>query len=215
MSKIEENDKNHRWLYECAILARKNNIVNSIHLQTQEELSGSTKSYKSLDTVVDVNESVQYSIAFLNSLEPSGMLPHNLLLNVDSPILLLKNLDVPRVCNDTRLIVKNLIPHVIEATILTGCAKDEDVFIPRILMIFTDIPFEFERLQFSVRLAFAISINKAHGHSLKVAGINLASPCFSHGQLYVTCSRVRTEKNLYVHATGGNTKNVVYEAVSR
>ncbi|CAF5224425.1 unnamed protein product, partial [Rotaria magnacalcarata] len=31
----------------------------------------------------------------------------------------------------------------------------------------TDMPFEFKRLQFSVRLGFAMSINKAQGQSLK------------------------------------------------
>ena len=135
---------------------------------------------------------------------------HNLLLKIGSPIILLRNLDAPRLCNGTRLSVKSLMPHVIEATILTGCAKGEDVFIPRIPLIPTDMPFEFKRLQFPVRLAFAMSINKAQGQSLKVAGINLETPCFSHGQLYVACSRVGTGKNLYVFAPGAKTKNVVY-----
>lgn len=103
------------------------------------------------------------------------------------------------------------MPHVIEATISTGCAKGEDVFIPRIPMVPTDMPFEFKRLQFLVRLAFARSINKAQGQSHKVAGIHFKTPCFSHGQLYVACSRVGTEKNLYVFAPKEKTKNVVYQ----
>jgi ATP-dependent DNA helicase PIF1 len=54
---------------------------------------------------------------------------------------------------------KSLMPHVIEAAILTECTKDEDVFILRIPMVSTDMPFDFKRLQFPVRLAFAMSIN--------------------------------------------------------
>ncbi len=122
---------------------------------------------------MDVDQAVQYPTEFLNSLEPPGMPLHNLVLKVGTPIMLLRNLDAPRLCNDTRLSVKSLMPHVIEATILTGCAKEEDVFIPRIPIIPTDMPFEFKRLQFPGRLAFATSINKAQGQSLKVAGINL------------------------------------------
>jgi ATP-dependent DNA helicase PIF1 len=96
--------------------------------------------------------------------------------------------------NSTRLSVKSLVSHVIEATILPGCANGKDIFIPRIPIIPTDMPFEFKCLQFSVRLAFAMSMNKAPGQSLKVGGINLESSCFSHGQLHVACSRVGTGK---------------------
>jgi hypothetical protein len=77
--------------------------------------------------------------------------------------------------------VKNLYPHLIEATILTGCARKKNVFTPQIPLIPTDLPFDFKRLQFLVRFAFAMSINKAQGRSMKIAGIHLENPCFSHG----------------------------------
>ena len=120
--------------------------------------------------------------------------------------MLLRNIDPPKLCNGTRHCVKKLMENVIEATILTGSAKGEDVFTPRIPMQPTDIPFEFKRLQYPVRLAFAITINKAQGQSLKVAGINLESPCFFHGQLYVACSRVGNPKHLFIFALDGKTK---------
>ena len=46
-------------------------------------------------------------------------------------------------------------------------------------MIPTDMPFEFKRLQFPIRLAFAMTINKSQGQSLKVCGLNLEHSCFS------------------------------------
>ena len=208
---IQTHFKNHEWLCERAILAPKNINVNSINLQIQQQLPGETISYKSIDTAADANAAVQYPTEFLNSLEPSGMPLHNLQLKIGSPIMLLRNLDAPRLCNGTRLSVKTLMPHVIEATIMTGCAKGEDVFIPRIPLLPSDMIFEFKRLQFPVRLAFVMSINKAQGQSLKVAGINLETSCFSHGQLYVACSRVGSGKSLYVFAPDGKTKNVVYQ----
>ncbi|GFW77115.1 transposable element Tcb2 transposase [Trichonephila clavipes] len=44
------------------------------------------------------------------------------------------------------------------------------------------MPFEFKRSQFPVRLAYAMTINKAQGQSLQVCGLNLENPCFSRGQ---------------------------------
>lgn len=93
---------------------------------------------------------------------------------------------------------------------MTGCGKFEDVFIPRIPIIPTDVPYPFKRLQFPVKLCFAMTINKSQGQSLLMAGVDLSTPCFSHGQLYVACSRVGASQNLFVLATNGKTTNVVY-----
>ena len=76
--------------------------------------------------------------------------------------------------------LKKNIENVIEATILTGPFEGEAVLIPRIPMIPTDLPFQFKRLQFPIRLAFAITINKAQGPSLEKCGIYLNTDCFSH-----------------------------------
>ena len=130
-------------------------------------------------------------------------------------MMLLRNLDAPRLCNGTRLSVKSLMPHLIEATIPTGCVKGEDVFLPRIPRIPSDMPFEFRRLQFPLRLAFPMFSNKAQGQSLKVVGVNLAAPCFLHGQPYVACSRVRRGKYLSILASDSIAKNIVYESALR
>ena len=66
--------------------------------------------------------------------------------------------------------------HVLEARIMTGCAKNKDVFNPRIPLIPTDVPYQFERLQFPIRLSFAMTINKTQSQSLKVAGVHLQTP---------------------------------------
>jgi ATP-dependent DNA helicase PIF1 len=89
------------------------------------------------------------------------MSPHCLHLKVGSSIILLWNLNAPKLWNGTRLGIKRLMPNLIEATILTGNANGEVLHILRIHQIPTNMPFEFKRLQFPVRLSFAMSINKA------------------------------------------------------
>lgn len=167
----------HDWLCERAILAPKNDNVSKINHQIQLQIPGELIKYRSIDTIIDDDQAVNYPIEFLNSLEPSGMPPHILTLKVGSPIMLIRNLNPPKLCNGTRLAVKKLMPNLIEATIITGKNKGEDVLIPRIPMISTDLHFEFKRLQFPVRLAFAITINKAQGQSLKITVLNLEKAC--------------------------------------
>ncbi|UYV71023.1 hypothetical protein LAZ67_8001450 [Cordylochernes scorpioides] len=207
---IAENFRNHGWLCERTILAPRNDAVDEINNCIQDMLPGSVTEYNSINTMVDVDDTVNYPSEFLNSLNPSGLPPHHLRLKIGSPIMLLRNLDPPKLCNGTRLCVKRLLPNVIEATILTGKEKGKDVLIPRIPLIPNDFPFLFKRLQFPVRLAFAITINKAQGHSLKCCGVDLESPCFSHGQLYVACSRVGSPNHLYIYCKDGKTKNIVH-----
>ena len=72
------------------------------------------------------------------------------------------------------------------------------VLIPRITFIpkLNDYPFEWQRRQFPVRPAFAITINKSQGQTLKHAGVWLRGQVFAHGQLYVACSRVSSPADL-------------------
>ena len=65
-----------------------------------------------------------------------------------------------------------------------------------------NIPFEFKRLQFPIRVCFAMSTNKAQGQSVTLAGLYLQAPCFSHGQYFgvLTCSACEhVYCTLYVH----------------
>ena len=126
---------------------------------------------------------------------------------------MLRNINQLKLCNGTRLAVKTLMTNIIEAKILTGPFKGEDVLKPRISMIPTDMSFQFKRLQFPIGLAFTITINKAQGQSLELCGLYLHTDCFSLGQLYVACSRFGNPDNLFIKTDNGTTKNIVYPQV--
>ena len=179
---ILKNYKNNKWLSERAILAPNNIDVHEINNIVLTKIRDQAVLYKSVDTVLEPNEAVNYPSEFLNSIDLSGFPPHVLQLKIDVPIILLRNINPPKLCDGTRLAVKKkkTMENLIEAIILTGPFEGEAVLIPRIPMTPTDLPFQFKRLQFPIRLAFAITINKAQGQSLEKCGIDLNTDCFSH-----------------------------------
>ncbi|XP_044597462.1 uncharacterized protein LOC123274027 [Cotesia glomerata] len=163
-----------------AILTPTNDSANSINNFFLEKLSTNQMKYKSIDTVVEVDDAVHYLVEFLHTFNPPGIPSHILNLKIGAPIMLLRNLNPPKLCNGTRLQVKNLHKNIIEATILTGKHEGEVVFIQRIPLVPSDYHFNFKRLQFPVRVCYAMTINKAQGQSLKLAGVDLRHDCFSH-----------------------------------
>lgn len=208
------NAKENNWLCERAILTSKNSRASVINDVLLKSFASPERVYSSVDSV-EKDEAVHYPVEFLNSLNPPGYPPHKLFLKVGAPIMLLRNLRPPKLCNGTRLRVTSLQKSVIEATIITGCAKGETVFIPRIPLTPSEYLFNFTRLQFPVKVSFAITINKSQGQTLKVAGVDVSEQCFSHGQFYVACSRVSSQKHLYILAPEGKAANVVYKEVLR
>ena len=77
--------------------------------------------------------------------------------------------------------IKKITKNVLEATILTGTFKGEVVLLPRIPMIPSESTIPFRRLQFPIRLAFAMSINKSQGQTISICGLDLENPCFLMG----------------------------------
>ncbi|XP_008178533.1 uncharacterized protein LOC103307889 [Acyrthosiphon pisum] len=164
------------WLCERAILTPKNErapVINEIYLKS---LKGTEIEYKSIGMVLKTDDAVLYLVEILNALNPPGFPAHKLVLKVGTPIMLLRNLHPPKLCN--------------------GCAQGESTIIPRIPLLSSNYPFEFKRLQFPIKVSFSMTINKSQGQSLKIAGIDLSDDCFTHGQFYVACSRVSSPTSL-------------------
>ncbi|CEM06316.1 unnamed protein product [Vitrella brassicaformis CCMP3155] len=131
------------------------------------------------------------------------------------PVMLLRNLNLGAgLANGTRLRIKAMKYRVIQAEILTGPKEGEDVFIPRITLDaakHANAPFPFQRKQFPLQPAFAMTINKGQGQTLEMVGLDLTHEVFGHGQLYVALSRVGDATRLFAY--GGdldNVRNVVY-----
>ena len=110
---------------------------------------------------------------------------------------------------------------VIEAEVITGSNVGDFVLIPRISLTPQTLhtPFSIKRRQFPLKVAFAMSINKSQGQTLRNVGVYLPNPMFSHGQLYVALSRFTTHLGLKILIVNRDdqpwdyTKNVVYREV--
>ena len=85
---------------------------------------------------------------------------------------------------------------------------DRDVYLSRITLRPKErqYPFEWSRRQFPIKAAFATTINKAQGKTMKTIGIWLPEPVFSHGQLYVAGSRVGAPEKLKFAIKSEDTK---------
>ncbi|CDP15596.1 unnamed protein product [Coffea canephora] len=146
------------------------------------------------------------------------------MLKENCPIILIRNLNpVEGLCNGTRLICRELGRHTISAEIVFGQHQGKKVLIPKIPLQTPDNQknsIAFIRTQFPVRLCFALTINKSQGQTLDYVGIYLREPVFSHGQLYVALSRVRTSAELKILIVPGTfdgiktdckTRNIVFK----
>ncbi|XP_076029107.1 ATP-dependent DNA helicase Pif1-like [Oratosquilla oratoria] len=202
---FESNYTDMDYLSERAILATINDNVHSINNEMLEKISEPIYTYNSIDKAIDTNEEVNFPIEFINSLEISGMPPHCLKLKIGAPNILLRNLNSPKLCNGTRMVVISLSNNVIEAKILNGKYKGEQVLLPRIKLI-NEEPIKFSRLQFPVRLSYALTINKSQVQTFKKVGLNLTNEVFTHGQLHVAVSRIGDPRNLYYYQEEEKTK---------
>jgi ATP-dependent DNA helicase PIF1 len=227
---FEVNIGNADYFKSRILLAATNEIVNEINDKMVKRIPGDIHEFASVDTVVDTDSSTMFPTEFLNSLSLSGLPEHLLKLKIDTVVILLRNMDIQGGhCNGTRYLVKHIGKYrlVLEKLDCKDDDRNKTLILPRIPTRYggQSFPFELTRLQFPIKIAFALTINRAQGQSAKRCGILLPKNIWTHGQIYVAFSRCGNPDNIFVWAEQSQfeeygldkskkyVKNVVYREV--
>ena len=201
-----------------AILTLRNDTAAEINAHIQRGIADEEQTFYAINSAENnVDDEYRLSDEFLQSIECSSLPPNTLRLKIGSPVMLIRNLyQKEGLCNGTRLTITHMGRRCLEARMLGGEMDGELRLIPRIKLTTEDFSHEISRTQFPVRLCFAITVNKSQGQTLPIVGVDLRTPCFGHGQLYVALSRVTNVNSLAVllrSRENQQTENVVWEEV--
>ena len=161
---LNANMADKDYITTRAILSTRNDWVDMINMKMIDMFHGGETVYRNFDSTADDPHNY-YPSEFLNSLTPNRLPPHVLKLKLGCPVILLRNIDPANgLCNGTRLVVRGFRRNTINAEIVMGQHAGKRVFLPRIPLCPSDdemFPFQFKRKQFSIRLSFAMTVNKS------------------------------------------------------
>ncbi|XP_028808255.1 ATP-dependent DNA helicase PIF1-like [Neltuma alba] len=223
---LMENLTNNDYFNDKAILSPTIKVVNQVNEFMCSMIPGDSVEYFSSDSICKPSQDSDgfenlHTTEFLNTISSSGLPMRKLTLKVGVPIMLLRNIDqASGLCKGTRLRITHLGKSVIESIMLNGSNPSEKVLIHRMDMNPSDsrLPFQMNRRQFPIVLSFAMTINKSQGQCV---GLYLPKPIFTHDQLYVALSRVKSMDGLKILLHDNmdkhvkTTTNVVYREVFR
>jgi hypothetical protein len=139
---------------------------------------------------------------FLTMTTENGIPGHELSLKANSLCCLMRNLSLDEgLVKNARVIIRRLGPHIVEVETLPGEVNSYTpgrFLLPRINFEFQPkgCPWNVQRRQFPLRLAYATTFNSCQGLTLDQAVLDIRVPTFAHGQLYTALSRVRSREHL-------------------
>jgi hypothetical protein len=177
------------------------------------QLPGAAEIAVAADIHVGCKDPDLYTDEFVHSLNIHGSPPALLELKCGARYMIMRNLDQSRrLVNGTEVILKSM-----RASSLTVETQDGQMaVIPRINFVISPddsgLPFVIHRRQFPLIPAYALTVHRVQGQSLKFMGLYLQGEVFCHGLLFTMLSRVAGWDKICVYLTAGDdcvVKNLV------
>ncbi|VDK40466.1 unnamed protein product [Cylicostephanus goldi] len=214
-------------LAKVALLTVRNCDVEELNIKVLKKLPGTALYLTGIDTP-SVEEDGLSGLPcdneeYFHKLMPAALPPHSLRIKIGSIIMLLRNLDVTaQLCNGTRLILLSILNDG-KLLVCKNLINGKIAFIQRMNLDYTNekTGISFRRLQFPIRLAFCMTINKSQGQTFDKVGVILRTPSFAHGSTYVALSRCTTSHGIKVTRNWSDAvplapkiRNVVYDEIT-
>lgn len=184
------------------ILATDNARVDIWNTKIQELNPQESKVLISKDQFSDVDDSNGYLKAMLTSsisrdFTNTQVPDHEITLKVNDICLITRNLSSLGLASNTS--VRILSIHKFYILVVTMDKRKKTKLIPRIRFVFKlkyASSFTLTRIQFPLRLAYAMTINRSQGQSIDFLLLDVTKDAFQHGQAYVAVSRIRKSERL-------------------
>ena len=201
---FEDNVGQPDYFKDRILLATTNEIVDELNDEMVNKIPGDLHDFASVDTV-DNADATMFPQEFLNTLNLLGLPQHMLKLKENTVVILLRNMNIKAGhCNGTRYLIKNIGQYRLVLEKLDSKLGDKNslLVLPRIPMEYGggNFPFKLTRLQFPLKIAFTLTINRAQGQSASKCGLLLPKNVWTHGQIYVALSRCGNPNNIFVWA---------------
>ena len=189
----------HRKYGDRGILAPTNENIDHINNYILNKMPGSSSKLLSSDKIVSDDPDMPdvVSVEYLNEVNVAGTPPHQLDVKLGCLVFFIRNINFDSgLVNGRKGIVRGISNHVLDIEVLAEGSPI--VKVPRICFEVQvgSKGITFHRIQFPVRLCYAMTINKSQGNTLKLFGLDLRGDVFCHGQLYVAVSRTTSRENI-------------------
>lgn len=202
------------WLYpggqldpQTTILCSSNESVDRWNAVAQALNPNESIVLKSKDTFAEVDDekgliSKMMTKNVLSTFRKNGVPDHEVTFKVGDVCLITRAIGGLGIANNSRVRITSIHQYCIEVVTLME-QHERTIRIPRISFKFRlpyGYSYQLTRMQFPLRLAYAMTFNKSQSQTLQKVLLDITAPPFSHGQLYVALSRVRDCKmiSLYV-----------------